>query len=392
MKKLIIILLLIPFNLICESEIGVISSLLYEYYQEPIDISLDNVPISKPLVSITPQFIWKDGRNLLLLNVELLGALGSLEGSFGKDGALSGQLKADSFYLGYIPGRNIYLKFGKYSSNNPFGFPVRVTTGQVESGYESEGIHLFSSIIFYSLFNEQNSDGSLSFKNERFNDDNLYIINSGIDFKQIGIGLRLPIELDQNYILSSFHPTLRFNKKMGVLMNDSFLGLSSREYNTVLGVREELSVYYNLFSTSLLLSYLSTNSNKNNGFAFTSIDNKDVDFHYGSHFNYLYQSCANIYGMTSFGIKQDLSLNNLNLWASFSGHLAIDEYKSENRQDTYIGSIFSLGLKRFELWSNNTLAELYASLFIPGGFSVINREQQQDMGIQLVLKLQHIIF
>lgn len=392
MRPFLIILLLLPYYIFSEVEVGSISALIYEYYQEPVELDYENNPISKPMVSITPQLIWKDGRNMLLLNLELLGALGSLEGSFGKDGSLSGQLKADSFYIGYIPDTNIFLKFGKYSADIPHGFPVRVMTGQIESGIRDDKYLVFSSLIFYNIFNIENEDGSFSFNNERYNDDNKFILNTGLNISGLGLNLRVPIEFNRNYSPVSLHPSLSFTKDFKTINNNSFLGISIRDFNYIIGIREELTLRYSFLSSALLFSYLSTNGNREENYNFTSIDNKDLDFHYGSHFNYLYQECANVYGMTTIGFKETLIKNQFDIWAGYSGHFAIDNFESELRDNSYIASIISLGLKKHNLWSDNTLLEIYSSLLIPGGFSAIEGEQTRDLGFQLVLKLQHIIF
>lgn len=371
-------------------ELGSVNAIIYEYYREPVELSIENNPISKPMITITPQFIWKDKRSILLLNLELFGALGSLNGSFGMDGAISGQLKADSFYQSFLQDSDLYIKFGKYPADVPFGFGLRTTTGQGELGLSSDTFKLFYAGIFYSLFNTKNDDGSYSFNNERFNDDNIIINNIGLDIKKINLNIRLPIVSSDKNFFDSFQPSVHLINNINIFNANSFIGLSLKDYEYTIGVREELSISPGHFKTNLLLAHLTPGEDKS--YQYTSMNNKDIEFHYGSHFNYLYQTVGNVYGLNSIGIKQEYNIEKLNCWVSYSGHFAVENNLTENRQNTYIGSIFSVGIKGFNIWTDNTLMELYCSYFKPEGFSVIDGEQTRDYGLQIVLKFQHIMF
>ncbi|MGL1893077.1 MAG: hypothetical protein OCD02_15695 [Spirochaetaceae bacterium] len=400
MKKIIILLLLIPLRLYSEVQIGGIPALIYENYDEVNLIydddgnEIDNTPISKLLTSLTAQFIWTDNRNILLLNIELFGSLGSLDGSFGKDGELSGQLKADTFYQGYYKDSPLYIKFGKYNASLPFGFGTTVTTGQGELGYKSDILDVFYSGIFYSLFNTYNDDGSYDFNSEKYNDDNLIINLLGIDLnlQSNKVLFRLPIEYQDSNFFNSIYPSVNHNINLDFVEANTFVGLAYRDEVSTWAIREEVSINYFNFKTKILGAHLTSNDEITDNYNFTSIDNKNLEFHYGSHFNYLYQEAGNIYGLNSIGLNQSWDKDNINIWLSASSHFTAKTYDIEDREDSFIGTIFSGGLKWKNLWSEDTLFEIYISVLKPEGFSVIEEIQTRDLGFQLVLKLQQIIF
>lgn len=399
-NRLFILLLFIPLPAFSEVQIGAIPALIYENYDEPnliLDengIEIDHTAISKVLTSLTTQFIWKDKRNILLLNLEFLGSMGSLEGSFGKDGKLEGQLKADTFYRGFYKESPFYIKFGKYPGSLPFGFGTIITTGQGELGYETDNLSIFYSSIFYNWFNTKKEDGSYEYKNEKYNDDNLLINLIGLNckFYNNNLLLRIPIEYYESDIFNSFYPSVNHILKMDSITFNSFIGLAYRNEVTTLGFREEISFNYYKLQTKLLAAHLSGDDDIDKSYNYTSIDNKYLEFHYGTHFNYIYQQAGNIYGLNSIGMYQSWTKENIYIWASISSHFSVKSYTSENRDDSFIGSIFSAGLKWNNLWNENTLFEIYASLFKPEGFSIINDVQTRDLGFQLVIKLHHIIF
>ncbi len=387
------LLITITATLVSEVEIGSISTLIYEYYDEPNTV-FDTVPISKPLISVMPQFIWKDGRNMLLLNLEFFGSAGSLEGSFGKDGKLEGQLKEDSFYLGYIKESPFYLKFGKYPGHNSFFFGFKAVTGQGELGFSTESLKIFYSAIFYNLFNTRGDDGSYSYNNEKYFDDNTIIQMLGLTLKTTSneLKLRLPVEASNTSLLEALFPSINHNLTIGLLKIDSFAGLAYRDESLNIGLREELTFSYSDFKTKILGAHLTATEDREKSYNFTSLDNNPLEFHYGAHFNYLYQQAGNIYGLNTIGIYQSWENNDISLWFSLSSHFSVKDYSSENRESSYIGNIFSGGVKIYNIWSGNTLLEIYTSLFKPEGFSVIDGDQTRDLGFQLILKLQHIIF
>lgn len=401
-RKLIFMLsiILTSISLYADIELGSISSLIYEYYDEPNLVYDDNgdkishKAISKGLISLTPQFIWKQGRNLLLLNIELLGSLGSLDGSFAKDGKLEGQLKADSFYKGYYKESPGYIKFGKYPADLPHGFGTEVTSGQAQVGLELDGTTLFYSLLFYNWFNMLEDDGSYTYIDDKYSDENrvIQILSLNLKIDSHDLGLRFPINSNKSDLFQSIYPSISYKFNKSFILVDSFIGLAYRANDYTFAFREELTFSYYNFNTSLLLAHLTANRDITKSYIYTSIDNKNMNFHYGSHFNYLYQTAGNIYGLNSIGMKQSYKKSNFELYVSSSAHLSTKLIEEESREDVFIGTIFSTGIKVFNIWSDNTLFEIYASLFKPEGFSVINGKQNRDFGFQLVVKLQHIIF
>lgn len=398
--RVLLLLILISIKVYAEVKIGSISTLLYEHYDEPNLIYSDTGekndfnPIAKYLISLTPQFIWRDGRNMLLLNIELFGSVGSLEGSFGKDGKLEGQLKADSFYKGYYKESPLYLKFGKYPGDLPYSFASQITSGQGELGAELRNIEIFYSVLFFNWFNRRENDGSYTYVNEKYIDENrvIQILGSNLSIGKNSFKLRLPVNSHIENISESIYPSVNHIFDSDFLNINSFLGIALRSDEYTLALREEISFKYYNFKTSLLGAHLTANSDISKSYNFTSIDNKALELHYGSHFNYLYQQAANMYGLNTLGIYNSFNSENISLWLSASTHFAVKDLKDELRENTLIGTIFSGGVKINNLWSENTLLEVYCSLFKPEGFSVINGEQTRDLGFQLVVKLQHIIF
>lgn len=396
----LLLLLTIVFTLHSEVQVGAIPALIYEYYDTPNLIydgngdEIEYKAISKVLSSITTQFIWKDSRNILLFNMEFFGSLGSLDGIFGKDGKLSGQIKADTFYQGYFKETPMYIKFGKYPAAIPFGFGTMVTTGQGELGFDSENMDFFYSGIFYNLFNKLDEDGGYEYVSETFTKDNIIInlLGANFNFDSFNLSVRLPMEYKDSNIVNSIYPSINLNNNFKNIGFNSFVGFAYRDGSTTWGVREEISINYYGFNTQILGAYLSGSNDITKNYNYTSIDNKYIEFHYGTHFNYLYQEAANIYGMNSVGLKQSWNKDNLNLWISGSSHFVIQDFESEKRDNQYVATIFSGGFKWNNLWSENTLFEVYTSLLKPEGFSVIDGIQTRDLGFQLVIKLHHIIF
>lgn len=402
-----------------EVVIGSLSDLIYEYYDEPMAIRDEagvinpHRPITKLLTSLTAQFIWKEKRNMLLLNLEIFGALGSLDGSFGKDGKLSGQLKNDSFYKGYFRDTPFFLRFGKYKTDLPREFGAWLSSGQGEVGYESETLFLSYSVIFYNWFNMLNSDGSTDFIDEKFHEDDILVHMLSFNWKKENHSLhfRLPGTAPLDFSDLRLFPSLSYRYRGSFLENDTMGGISFRKLEDlkawVYGVRQETSLKYfdDRFKTSLLLGLLTSAEASDfselhakrsiaSNYWGTSLDNRDFEIHYGSHFSYLYRQAGNIWGMYSLGVKQDLLLKNLTFWAGSSFHFSwLERIESDIPADSrFIGFLLSSGLKLPGLWSDNTLGEIYVSWFHPMGFSSFQGEQTRDEGFQLVIKLEHIIF
>lgn len=383
-----------------EVEIGSISAIIYEHFDELNLIydsdgkELSHTPINKGLVSLTPQFIWKEKRNMLLLNLEIFGSMGSQEGSFAKDGKLEGQLKADSFYIGYFRETPLYIKFGKYPGDLPFYFGCKVTTGQVETGYNTNDIKLFYASIFYNWFNKKESDDSYSYVSDKYVEENsiIQLVGLNLAISSDLLRLRLPIESTFSNPVNALYPSISYKLNLSNVSFDNFIGMAYREGTITFGIREEITINYGNLSSKILAAHLTAGEDTASSYNYTSTDNTPLEFHYGEHFNYLYEYAGNIYGLNSIALYQSWSSNNTTFWASLSGHLTAKKYNSENREDMYIGAIISGGLKINDFWSENTLFETYISYFNPGGFSIIDGKQSRDSGLQIVIKLQHIMF
>lgn len=429
MRKTIIVLFLttiFAYNLLAEVEIGTVTALIYEYYNEP-SLKYDNqgqpadqMAIYKPLVSMMTQFIWKQDRNMALLNIELYGPLGSLEGSFGKEGRLFGQLKGDTFYRGYWQDSPAYFQFGKYHTDLPYDFGAFLNTGQIEVGLDiPESFKLYYAVIFQDLFKETKFDLTTSYVNEKYHtEDSIVHLFGWNQISPIGtFKLRLPVSYieheeytivdpllaqeirknrDQNWV---FFPSLfhKFDEKH--FSATTLFGVSGRidmennETHMVFGFREEFQIKWipDSVHSNILFSILTRGDEANANYQYTSLDNKEFDSHYGSHFNYLFRQVGNKTGHITFGLKQEIKTGPFYIWFGFSTHFTYPDSTTPIFQE-HLGTLISGGIKWFDPYAPGSLFELYISTFVPGNISQFAGTQQRYQGLQIVGKIQHVIF
>lgn len=426
MMTIIVLTTILSTNVFGEVQVGTVTALIYEYYNEPslrFDTTgepAEQMAIYKPLISMMTQFIWKQDRNMVLLNIELYGPLGSLEGSFGKEGRLFGQLKGDTFYKGYWQDSPVYFQFGKYHTDIPYDFGAFLNTGQIEAGLDiPDSVKLYYAVIFQDLFKETKFDLTTSYVNEKYHDeDNIVHLLGWNQTTPLGnFKLRLPfayVEHEEYTIVDPrlarevrknrdknlvFFPSLFHKFENEFLSAATTFGVSGRidmennETNTVFGLREEVQIKWipDQVHTNLLVGLLSRGNETNANYQYTSLDNKEFDSHYGTHFNYLFRQIANKTGHITFGIKQEAKIESFYLWFGLSTHFTYPTAETGIFQE-HIGTLISGGIKWFDPYAPGSLFELYVSSFIPGNVSAPDGTQLRYPGLQIVGKIQHVIF
>lgn len=408
MKKIlllfIIIIIIIPVNLYAQAQFGLISEVVFENYNKASDTSaeLDEV-YTKFLISFTIQFIWKQERNLALINFQIYGDLGSLAGSFGNQNLLFATLKPDSFYQAYILDSFFYFKAGKYKTDMPYDYGAFLETGQLEFGYNKpNAFHVYYAPIFYFWGRKVNPDGSVVYV-PRWHDLDEVVhlmaldlpLNDSLKFK-----FRIPVSIQKNATDFRIFPSIYNSYESDIISNYAVLGISYRnDENKTDGInfaiREEFKLHYGEghHHTSIIAGfiYADKTENRNNTYAFTSLDNKSFQTQIGADFGYIYEQIGNYYGQYSFGVKHEINYTDIYIWAGASFHFTLigdDLYRKNN----FICQLYSAGFKWYNAYAEGSLIEISFSLLLPQGFTVVYTEQQKDTALQIIIKVQQIIF
>jgi len=375
-----------------EQSITATTEIVGELYDK-VSINPDNQQLAGILLSIKPQLIWKSNRSILLVNLQIYGDLGGMsddsisvvEGHFGKDDVFGITLKPDSFYRTYIGDSPFYFKVGKYTPEIPFQFGGELVTGQIEAGFQQEEVvRVYWSSIFYEWY-----------KINPFTDVNqktVQLLALHWSLPDSILKFNYPVLLNPGISNLGQYPSLQFQYDNGFIKNDIFTGLAFRnndlgDSGMVFALREEITLCYGeYFKTSGLYSLLTADETVENRYAFTSVDNQTPLLGYGNHFDYIYEEVGNSFGIHTFGLKQELQMHPFLLWFEAGGYFS---YRSGTGENNYIGTAVRGDIKWMDLWGENTLLEILAAAFFPGGFSRFSGIQNNNPGYQLIVKLQH---
>ncbi len=379
------------------------ANLIVEFVGEDFDkvsIKPDNTRYLSILGSFTPQFVWKQGRTLALLNVQIYGELGLTDpadssivsGSFGREGLWLAQIKVDSFFHAFFGESDFYFKGGRYTADLPWHFGGLFETGTIEAGWwPAFGPKIFFQQIWYNWNKEDFSDA-----------DNQLIHSLALDvhFSDSRLKVRFPFSFSENMLDLRVFPSAAYQYHQGVWLWDLTGGVGwreniSKEQGTCFGLRSEVEwEYIHGHSTSVLVGLISAFDESRNNYKWVSVDNKYFEQQYGSHVDYLYQEAGNVGGLVSLGVRQtgtwDYSGNGLmKFWVGGSLHWSWINTAGDGH---YIGTVIGGDVRFYDLIDANSLLELYASLLIPGNYSTVGGTQQRNLGVQIIIKLQQTLY